>query len=67
MVARTLPGDEQAPDIVGPTGEEMPEARHDGLDGAVLPIRRPLVDSQPSAPSPDSDHQTPPPPHLRVE
>jgi hypothetical protein len=26
-----IPGDEQAPDIVGPTGEEMPRQDHDDV------------------------------------
>ena len=28
-----IPGDTDAPDIVGPTGEEMPEVAHDSVDG----------------------------------
>lgn len=28
------PGDLEAPDIVGPTGEEMPVQHHDEVDGA---------------------------------
>jgi hypothetical protein len=32
MAGRAVQGDEGAPDIVGRTGEEMPEARHAGID-----------------------------------
>jgi hypothetical protein len=38
------PGDTDAPDIVGRTGEEMPRQSHDGLD-----------ESDRSRPRPDSD------------
>lgn len=31
---RSVPGDEHAADIVGRTGEEMPEAAHDGAPAA---------------------------------
>lgn len=37
-----VPGDTNAGDIVGPTGEEMPVQTHDGVDGT-----QPTPDSQP--------------------
>ncbi len=55
---REIPGDTNAPDIVGPTGEEMPVATHDGIDtppaepepGRPLP-GKPLPSKSKSLPS----------------
>lgn len=41
------PGDTDAPDIVGPTGEEMPRQSHDGLDDNHRAQRGPDEDHNP--------------------
>lgn len=41
------PGDTDAPDIVGPTGEEMPRQSHDGLNDDERTERAPQQDENP--------------------